>query len=338
MSTAHENNNDAAVRKSNIIKKLSFVTADENGLADETALKEKLLRYLSRQPQKIVSEVGVRNWFGKTVPARAKAHKFLSDFIDEEVIYEKLSPSQRKVHNQILDFLQGSLANEQTETTNARKLVFSKASQLIIQTPDIAQEEFKNLCESWSGYYVAYRLRLIDNDERPYAKEVVRLFRANTGLVYRHWHLRDGHQLSSFEGVSILTKETIWLWGVDAANARYRVCHFKRNESANPSHQLYRWGLLHSDIPLGSSRDPASTRIILKKVGEPRKVEEFVKKNVGYCDQDLDNEMDATFIMRTISNEVPSQSNMSWESPIDDNEAILRTSHLTLESKIIGTN
>jgi hypothetical protein len=320
----------APIRKANFIEKLCFVVTGESLERSGEGLKRKLQDYRASTADESVSRVGINNWFDKNAPGKGKAYQFLQRFLQEAVDYNLLSVERKKVFNQIQHFIKEISVNfdiARPGVGDGRGVILTGLGGLSLQPSKLDTKDYADISESWSGFYVTFRKRLIASGEMPYARELVRIFRTNKGMGYRHWHLRDGVALSSFEGGVLISRDTLWFIGVDQGNSRFRVCHFKRNETLNPDLQKMRWGLMHSDIPIGSSKDPASTKILMRKCEITKSVERFAATTVKYLDKDLDNDPDRSII------EMATDNGISFE-PKDRAMAgdVLRTNHIMLET------
>jgi hypothetical protein len=318
------------IRKANFIEKLCFVVTGEGLEKAGDGLKRKLQDYRSSTADESVSRVGINNWFDKNAPGKGKAYQFLQRFLQEAVDYNVLSAERKKVFNQMQHFIKEISINfdvGRSGQSDGRSVLLTGLGGLMLQPSKLDAKDYADISESWSGFYITFRRRLIVSKEMPYARELVRIFKTNKGMGYRHWHLRDGVALSSFEGGVLISRDTLWFVGVDQGNSRFRFCHFKRNETLNPDLQRMRWGLMHSDIPIGSSKDPASTKILMRKCEVTKNVERFAASTVRYLDQNLDDDPDRSIIEMAIENGIKPDS----EGRATAGE-VLRTNHIMLES------
>lgn len=336
-------NHDSAITKHNLVEKLCFVVTGDSIANRAGECRQALTAYNGIRGDKLVTNEAIGKWLAndptkRTTPAREKAYTFLSSFLDEHISYDDLSPDRKKVFNQIVGRLEDSLRervnSQRHKAASNHSVSVGNAGAVIIHPVEATPRDYEELVQSWTGTYVTYRYRLVADEGRPFAREVVRLVKTNSGLTYRHWHLKDGTALKSFQGTVLVSKDTLWMIGVDEGNQRFRICHVKRNETLNPDFQRFRWGLMHSDIPMGSSRDPASTKIFMKKIDVRKSIETFAEKTVSYLGEDLGGDVDAEKIRRAISNNISSQSDGSGFEPVSEQDEVLRTCHLTLEAML----
>lgn len=334
---------DIPFSKTNLIEKLCFVVTGAGVSSRGIDCRRELSQYLGIRGDKIVSYVGLGKWFlpldaGRTSPNRTKAYTFLLAFLDEYVRYSDLSEPRKKVFNQIKSRLVESLGDRESAQKHKAKVnhgvSVSNAGAVVIQQTETLERDYEELCASWKGTYVTFRNRLSADQSNPFSREVIRLVQTNSGLSYKHWHLKDGTALKFFQGSVLISKETLWFIGVDESTQRFRMCHLKRNETVNPDFQRYRWGLMHSDIPMGSSRDPASTKIFMRKVDVQKNIESYAEKTVSYLDGTLGGDEDAEKIIRAIDNNQSSRSEVGSFAPQPDADEVLRTCHITLEAML----
>lgn len=320
------------IRKVNLLDKLCFVVAGRGLAGGAEVLKRKLVAYQRFHNGNLVSRPAIEQWFkaGRSGPAREKANKFIKEFLEQDINYDDLTPDRKKVFNQILNFLQSSLEgarNTEFLRSKDEKVGVGESGSLIIRQ-SIDKSIFESIADSWSGIYTTYRNRLVRSDVNTIAREVVRVYRKGRELRYQHWHLKDGSHPSFFDGSVSVTQETIWFIGASIDNDRMRICHFKRNETLNPVHQRYRWGLMHSDIPSSSSRDPASTRILMVKDDRGGiKLQDYVNDRLKYIEVGELGE-----VGRFVDNGVSAISIPQRIEPLSDFDEVLRTSQQTLEA------
>jgi len=327
---------DRAVSKNTVLNKISFVLYGAGTEAHEHELRSALNEHLAERGDKIVSRQTVMYWFEKgSAPSRSTAFTFLRDFLGERTNYEALSPDQKKVYKQCMEFLDLSL---RSSNGGARKdqqpggIKASGSSNILIRN-NHSLSDLEEFSASWQGTYITYRLRLLPSAAEPVAREVVRIVRRNKDIVYQHWHRRDGVVVDRFEGLVSIRKNSVWMFGANREDTRYRICHFRANSMINPVHRAARWGLMHSDIPLTSSHEPASTRILmLLNLSKIENFEAFLNETVRYCDfASIDDTMREK-VRRMICNDVPSMSHAGTISPTADSDSILKVDQRTLEN------
>lgn len=305
-------------------------------------LEGDLQAHLKQSGSDLVSRTAIVNWFlaggNASRPGRQKAYQFLESYLIEEVDYETLSDEQKKVHNQITQFLRSSISSiQRAEEDRGKKLLVPQPSSLRIQASNISRVIDANIVEkffeTWPGTYISYRRRLILDNDPPMAREVIRLTRIKDQMVYEHWHRRNGVELAKFEGFLHVRGESIWLLGQSEDGLRLRVCHLPSSDVENPKFSKFRWGLMHSDIPLPTSKDPASTRIFMVRQEEkPANLDLWTNELVKYVDGDGELEKSNEWIKRFIENEMSSHSRVNTIEPEDAPDTILRVEKRTVEN------
>lgn len=292
--------------------------------------------YRKFRGDEIVSRQAIHFWVHKgNRPTRLTAFSFLKNFISERFKYEKKSGDQIKVFNQIVEFLDKAIVSAESNPDYKKPNLGIHASgkcnlSFINNTED---NEISDYIDSWQGIYISYRMRLIRNEDNPISREVVRISRRQKDIQYQHWHLREGVSLDRFEGYVTLKAETAWCFGASLDNKRYRICHFKNNNSINPVQRKLRWGLMHSDIPTSSSREPASTRIILSLYeNKVENFQSFLEENVKYISlQELDDSL-KEIVDRATNNIISSESVGGGIEPSNIEESVLHVDQKTLEN------
>lgn len=328
-------NHQEPIRKDNLLNKLSFVVTGESLSHRSDDLKEFLLRYIRFRGDTTVSAQGVRNWFTKkSHPSKKNAYIFIHDVIDNSVLYDKLSDDQKKVYNQLKVFLAdvtSSENNSKFDRSNLDKISSGTAGSLILKH-NSTKSDIDRLLNSWEGMYTSYRRRLTKDSTNPVSREAFWIYRRNQEIRFKHWHLKEGVSLSFFEGNVCITDETIWFFGYSEQKMRFRICHFKMNDTLNPIYQKFRWGLMHSDIPLQSSREPVSTRILLvKESSEVKNLQNYVENTVKYISIDNIPENIRKMVSRCTDNNLPSISNAMTFEPAPVEENILSVNQSTID-------
>ena len=308
-----------AISKHNVLNKICFVQFGSGIHEHQAEFRAALLDHLARRGDKIISRQTILYWFSKgSLPTRSPAFEFLKDYLETQFELSAMTADQRKVHTQCLDFLSESIRS--AAGSDNRKVVpsgiqASSNSNILLMNP-LNVEDLERFSESWQGIYVTYRHRLIADDKRPVSREVVRIFRRNRDLIYQHWHLREGVSLDRFEGLIAPKAHSVWMFGANKDDTRYRICHFRANDTINPVHRRARWGLMHSDIPLSSSHEPASTQIIMF-LHEDRidDFDAFLRRVVRYLDYDEIDKPIKGAIDRAIDNKASCTSEVGSISP-----------------------
>lgn len=325
-----------AISKHNVLNKMCFVQFGSGLQVHQAEFRSALLDHLARRGDRIISRQTIMYWFSKnSLPTRTPAFEFLKDFLETQFDLSSMSADQRKVHTQCLTFLSASIRS--SSSNHSRKVVpsgiLASSNSNILLMNSLSVEDLERFSESWQGIYVTYRHRLIFDENRPVSREVVRLFRRNRDLIYQHWHLREGVSLDRFEGLIAPKPHSVWMYGANKDDTRYRICHFRANNTINPVHRRARWGLMHSDVPLSSSHEPASTRIIMFL--NRHKVEDFdafVRNTVRYIDYDEIDKTIKSVIDRAIDNKVSCTSEVGSIKPTGTGDQVLQVDQRTLES------
>lgn len=327
-----------AISRSNLIEKLCFVRYGAGFEAHRAKLEGDLQAFVRGGGSHSVSRPAISSWFTRrSKPGRRSAFEFLLTYVDGEIPYETLNPDQKKVYTQIRSFLSASIASiERGAEAGDKKYRLPRPVSLQIKgtsiSPELGTRQAKNFFGTWPGTYLAYRQRLIDDNGPWIAREVVRLTRFKDQIAYEHWHWKNGAEVAKFEGFLHLRGESVWLLGQSDDESRLRICHLPRGDVDNPRYSKFRWGLMHSDIPLPTSKDPASTRILLIKLdARPLEMDRFVSEMVKYVDEKCSPEIENEWILRFLTNRVSSHSKHNSIDPEDDRDNILRVERRTLE-------
>lgn len=299
-----------------------------------------LLEYLRFRGDDLVSRQAIENWLSsKSNPKRVKAWEFIAGFMDDRISYERLSEDQKKVFNQAKKFVTGAREKScraKSQRTASNTIYAGDGGSIVIQQP-LRDQDLDIVAASWEGLYITFRKRLLNSKSTPIAREVVRLKRRGNEIRYQHWHQKEGVTLSSFEGNAIISLASLWLIGCSKDELRYRICHFKRNESENPLYGKLRWGLMHSDIPNSVLKDPASTRIVMVKITEPPTgLQGFLEETVRYIGEtDLDVAHHQE-IARCVDNSTSGASHPGTARPVEREDPILCTSQATLDAILLS--
>lgn len=305
---------------------------------DGKRLEAELQAHLKQTGSDLVSRTAISNWFKKAnTPGRSKPFQFLASYLSEHVEYETLSPDQKKVHTQVGHFLSTSITSIRShEEAKGRNFLAPTPGKLGIRATSLFKamptKEAEKFFSTWAGTYVSYRRRLIVDKGPPIAREVIRLTRIKDQMAYEHWHWKNGSELAKFEGFLHLREDSVWLFGQSEDTTRLRICHLQLSDTENPRFSRFRWGLMHSDIPLPSSKDPASARILLVGQDRPSNFERWVTDIVRYVDDQGEMERANNWINRFIDNDLSSHSRMNSIEPEDQSDRILRVERRTVEN------
>lgn len=326
----------SAVTKINVLDKLGFVCYGPGGDENRENLKLKLSAFWYSRDEKLITRQTILYWFSKrSAPSRGEAFAFLRDFFDQEIDYNNLADEQKKVYRQISSFFTSSLAitNYTASSDGLSTGVQSTLSGNVSIISDASIERIEEFAESWQGVYITYRMRLTYNDKKPISREVMRIFRRKKEIIYHHWYVHEEISVERFSGNVVLKRDSVWFFGASPDANRLRICHFRMNNTINPIFSRLRWGLLHSDIPLQSSREPASVRILAVKANiEVGRLAEFIASNVAHVAfTEIDEKIRGT-ILRAIDNHTSSRSKHRDLTPVDDDDPILQVNQTTLEA------
>jgi hypothetical protein len=328
--------NSGSISKQKILNKICFASFGTGLNVAGSDLQEALQGYRRQRSDEIVTRQAVDNWFKLgSLPSRQPAFQFLCDYLETQVTHSDKSPDQRMVHAQCLGFLQSSLkADKLTRKIGSPGAgVQSSAGNNILLVNSLGSSEIEDFSASWHGIYVSFRMRLVSNKIKPISREVVRLSRKNRDIVYEHWHLREGVMIDKFSGLAAPKSDTVWMFGSNSENSRFRICHFKKVNTINPAHKKVRWGLLHSDVPLPSSREPVSTRLMwLQWNAKIHNFEEFLDQNVSYISADEIPADIRETVLRGIDNNVSATSKINDILPLASEDHVLQVNQKTLES------
>lgn len=324
-----------AISKQNVLNKICFVIFGSGVDTHAYEFRASLLAYLSDRADKLISRQTIIYWFSKnSLPSRAPAFIFLKEYLEARADYQSISPDQKKVHTQCINFLEVSVRSSDAgkpHSISTSGVQASGSSNILLRSTH-DPSDLEKFSDSWQGTYITYRLRLLPSNKAPVAQEVVRISRRNRELVYQHWHRREGVSVDKFEGLIAVRPNSVWMFGANKEDTRFRVCHFRANNTINPVHQVARWGLMHSDIPLSSSYEPASTRILML-LHRPRiaNFETFLDQTVRYREFSQLSDGIEPIVRRAIINELPSASQAGSSEPAEVSESILKVDQRTLE-------
>ncbi|MGC3939516.1 hypothetical protein ACOTTU_17060 [Roseobacter sp. EG26] len=326
----------AAIMPDRLIAKLCFLAC--NGKLDEVGeqLKNLLTMYNKFRGQDLVSNSAIGGWFPPNSwrPTRAEARGFIYFFVRERVIYEDLSNDQKKVYRQILDGLEPIALNISAETKISDPspgVHYQKNGSLVLPAP---QKDMRDdFLRSWQGVYVSFRRRLLSSQDQVISREVVQISLHRKHIRYQHWHLKDGETLSFFSGGVCITKTTSWFVGESNEENRLRVCQFKNNTTQNQNLNRIRWGLMQSDIPIDSSRDPAAARIVWIKESQANlNLPNHISKTVGYVSQAEIQTRFKDFLLPAINNAGCSDVLVDGTVLRDGPDPILRVNQAAVEN------
>ncbi len=335
-SASDEIPEESVIQKENLLNKMSFALYGTSAV--NSNLQKDLFNFRKVGGDNVVSEQSIKNWLDletDTAPERAKSFAFLHDFfMQAPQNLANMIEGRKKVYNQVRSFLaKKKYRTEKKGKGNPRPLASYKlAKDGIFIRNEVENKDLVEFADSWTGIYCSYRLRLIKNIKKPFASEVISIRRTSTAILYKHWHLQDGQQLSYFEGGVLIKSDTVWMLGVKPPNNRMRLCHFKKANSPNPTNTKIRWGLMHSDVPEQVSVEPASTRILLIKQNKKINEAEFVKNNVQYlASNDLPDKF-RELIIRMTANQTSAFSLDDSVTPQENTDHILRVDQRTIQN------
>lgn len=330
------------IRKDNLLNKLCFVRFGLSLEQQGKEFRQELFGRLERLDPPPISSQTIRYWFEKnSAPTRQPAFQFLHDYFDEAVDYTALTRNRKKVYNQVSAFLRDMIAIQPTEKVS-EKIYASSKGRIVIDLGGPELDFVHANIAQLQGVYRTYRVRLSEAEVKPYAQEVLRLYRRKTEVRFEHYYLQEGSRLSKFEGVATGIGDILWLIGAsNSLPERLRIMNFRFVPTSSDRYAQLRWGLLLSDVSIPSSRDPAACRIVLTKVDDPGPtIAGFVRDNVRFVSTEDIKEPAGALITRLIDNNLTAASSHRSAEPAVERDGrpvrdmILKVSQATLDAAI----
>lgn len=324
------------ISKRNLLEKMRFIVSAADGpTASMEDLERSLRDYLLSTGERQVTRQAISLWAsGRSVPSRSAAFSFLLGFLNESVLYESLSPDQKKVLKRVTDFLRQSLAgiHDRRPGPKAFDAIQVTKARAVLLAGAVNEAAYEQCARAWAGVYLAYRMSLLAA-EPTIVQEVVRIRKIHNRIQYQHWYLRDGVDLEHYEGAAALLGEGLWLLGVSRDSTRYRFCHFRNNPSMNPTARKFRWGLVHTEVPTHPAHDPASARILLvRSEAETLDFEDFLTQTVRHLSREEVPADLSEVITRSIDNHSRAASEVTSLTPLEGFDPVLRVDQSTLDN------
>jgi hypothetical protein len=323
------------INKNNILDKISFCLFGGGLSQFGQLLRDSLLNYRNDEPYPAVTRQTIYYWFAKgSAPSREGAFRLLLHFINANFAQLDKTPDQIKVYYQIEEYLKATISsidNNPREISNISGVLSTPKGGILIEN-SMDDKDILNISESWKGTYICYRLRLTPVKKKNISCEVVRVSLRNKDISYQHWHLDDTKGISSFEGYGLSNSQSLWLFGSNSYSKRLRICHFRRNDPSSIKYRRVRWGLMHSDIPISSSYEPASERIVL--ILAENKIEnfqDFLKNTVKYTDIEDVKLAHREIVRRAIDNRESAHSRAGTTIPLEEPDQILQVDQRTTD-------
>ena len=304
-----------AIKRSNVLNKLCFVRYGV-GLTDrQTPFQVDLIAHLAAMTPPPIQKQAIIYWFSRpSSPSREAAHRFLRNYLENRVDYDRIGEEQKKVHKQLTSYFRQSLDGVYSD-----KIHVSAKGSIVIDASDYGKRVSK-LSETLVGVYVSYKMRFAGDRSKPLAREVIRVFRRRSkDLRFDQWYLKQGGSIDRFSGVVVSMGNLIWFFGAAVSDReRLRITCFRRTDELNTDHDHHRWGIALSDIPYAVSQEPAASRVVLIPARPGRDLEEFVKQQVAHLAEEELPADAAPIIMRLVDNHFSAFSAHDGIDPVVD--------------------
>jgi hypothetical protein len=311
------------INKQTLLDKICFVRFGKGGLATyREKFKQEIYNFHTRHRISYLSHQTIQNWCDKGhLPARAAAFRFLSEYSATQFENLVLSSSQRKVYNQVVDYLKKTIEN----TERDRNIFRAKDGRYVLSIKT-APSTIERLASTMSGLYITYRLRFSEQPVKPVAQEMLHISLGHQALNFEHWHQKDDGKLTAFQGCVVPVGEILWFLSVNPNfTNRFRVMHFRDTKGVGSRAGSLRWGIISSDVPQPSS-EPVSTRIVLYKVsGKVADLKTAAEKYVRYVSFEEISKKLEPVMRRLLTNTVTSQSKMGTIEPVQSEQGIETT-------------
>jgi hypothetical protein len=334
--------NAGPIRKANLLNKLCFVRYGLSLEQQGKIFRQELFERLDGLDPPPISTQTIRYWFEKnSAPTRLPAFQFLYDYLGEAIDYAALPLERKKVFKQVSTFLREAIATRPAEKVS-EKIYASSKGRIVIDMGGPERDFVHAHIAQLQGVYRTYRVRLSEAETKPFAQEVLRLYRRKTEVRFEHHYLQEGSQLSRFEGVATGIGDILWLIGAsNSSPERLRIINFRFVPTSSDRYTQLRWGIMLSDVSIPSLRDPAACRIVLTKVEDPGPtLAGFVRDNVRLVSAEDIKDPNKALITRLIDNTLTAASSHRSAEPALDRsgrlvqDTILKVSQATLDAAI----
>ena len=332
---------ETAITPHNILNKMCFMQFGAGLSENGNAFRVKLQDFLKRSGTTNVTRQAIHYWFeNNSAPRRASTFEFMLNYMEANINYEELTADRKKVFGQINRFLRRNISgiNKNSTAIAKDKISTSRKNQISINL-EIDENAIRDLVAKFTGIYLTYRVRLVENRVKPVAREVLRVFQRHKELRFEHWYLRDGSDLSKYEGVVTVIDDTMWFFGAtNNKPERLRIMNFRNTSSQAKKYNKLKWGIMLSNIPVPSLRDPAACRIVLLRVErDVDNLTKFIADNVGFITPEEVYGKSSDFIWRMIDNTQSAVSEHESATPIyggnrKNADSILKVNNLTLDN------
>jgi len=328
-----------AINSINLIKKITYIKYGEGYTDHVDKIKSDMQRFLRSKSEKLITRQTIKYWFDKgSSPKRASALEFLQSFILNDINIDEIDdPNRRRVYDQVKVFLDRQINQININSNqNIDNISTSKGHRLIIDI-NIDSEQIEKLASSIVGQYDIYHQRLTENINFGIAKEYMEIFTKGRDLNFRIWYRNEEDQISEIRGSIFKIGEIIWFIGhTIEITSRLRVMCFRDFGISNEKYNILKWGILTSDIPLPTNKDPASCKVLIHKIAPDKgDAASIAIDRVGAMDiENLEGQF-GDIVKRMINNRITAISKHASIEPVSDidgdvEDMILKTNQNTL--------
>lgn len=299
------------IHRGNFLNKLSFLRFGIGIAKSHDALKSDLLAFWDQLAERPLARTAIANWFKReSGPGRNAGFAFVRQYLDFAIVYSDLPDERKQVYSQILRYIRKAEGPGETD-----KVHLSSRGGVVIDT-DTRFDRIPKLASTLVGTYICYKMRFSEEQNRPIAREILRIFRKQRELRFEQWVMKQGGSIDRFDGVVVSLNNVIWFFGTSRTEAdRLRVMLFRRTDEHNTHSDHYRWGLALSEIPYSASREPAAARVLVIPTREAIHTDRDVEAIVAHLSPaDLPEEL-RPVILRLIDNHVSAYSTPGTSEP-----------------------
>jgi hypothetical protein len=301
------------ITKEALIGKIAFLRFGPKPGARMEDLKKELQAFHREGNYKLTRQA-IDKWFGdaKGVPSGSESLKMLKAYVEGRPRSE-LNPAQKHVLRSLQAYfkIHNPIATQRRIRTSPQgTFQMNVGARVMDMIKDVS---------AITGTYVTFKMRFTENAGEPIAREVLHIFVEGPDLRFEHWYMRQDEKISRFEGSIFPTLTMLWFFGFsERVPDRFRIMSLRRNDEDGTIRERYRWGIVHSDVPLADSHVPAACRILLTPAPElgAADVRAFAEETVRYLKEDDLPSDNRPIIKRLLDNHLTSLSDPSTYEPV----------------------